>query len=1029
MTDFLTTGKPEWNELGRRVSESGTVLLKNDNNVLPLKDKSVAMFGRVQINSRGYKCGVNFADAFIESGIRLDEELLTVYRQWTEENPVITGGYVSYSVSSYPEMPLNEKIVGRAAEKTDTAIAVIGRTSCENCDMPTGKGGFMLSEGEEEMLRQICGKFGHVILLLNISCSVDLTFLYKYGNIDAVLFTGFLGKNSAYAVADILIGKINPSGKLPFTMARSYECYPSSGRFGQHEGGLVQDYEEDIFVGYRYFDTFSKADDVVFPFGYGLSYTDFSVGNAESRINGDAVEISADITNTGNVSGREVAEFFFSAPQLKGGAKLGKPFKELCGFAKTRELLPGESERVKISFPLEQMSSYDDTGVLGTKSVFVTEKGEYRFFVSQNGKTLISAGSYYQKETRITSRCHKIQTELPKRLLADGSFEVLPQRDFVPGRPTALSPISKTAIPVSDCSCSDIPIGNTLAALKAGQSVTYRLLPGICGRYILSAGDCRLNGLFAFSLDGLRLDCPESDSGVEITLPLSVCELKLTALGNIPEIKELCFEKITAETVIKPNGKSVVGAGDMYEGSFNINLENYAEKDGSTACCITNIIQKGMFAVYKLTVEQEGYYGVSFRYSYTGEPTDIGNVMALMLSNIVYPVGGAEIQKTCGPNSRNFTDSTAVNIFLPKGTVYFRIAACVGTRETPFPDISQISFQPSSDTHKAENISETMNTDMGFACETPIWEFKNVKPEGIQLKDVYLDPSKTDAFLEQLSNKELALLLSGDPKNAVIYGGVGCTSPIPERGVPPVQAVDSPMDLSFDSPWAPPRNPSTLVLTASFDKSLYEHYGDVMGDAANEFGVGYWLAPAINILRNPCGGRCRDYASEDPYLSGIYAKYVIDGVNKHGVAAVLKHFCANNTEFERLKSNSRVSERALREIYMKAFEIAVKNTDVAGIMTSYNSVNGRKVCVDRTLVTDIPREEWNWNGAFMTDWWNDTRHVDEIAAGHDIKMTNGDIDGVVRALENGELTREQAYTCARRVIGLLLKLKAVRDSF
>mgnify|MGYP004652738289 FL=1 len=1028
--NLLKKGKPEWHELSKTVSANGTVLLKNDNNVLPLSDKRISVFGRVQLNTMGHAGCANFSDAFISAGIAVNTELLSLYRKWTEEHPVITGGYVSFSASSYPEMPLSEETVKNAAIKTDTAVVILGRTSCENCDIPVAKGGFMLSDGEEEMFRLVCGSFRHVIVLLNISCAVELTFLDKYSNIDAVLFTGFMGENSACAVADILIGKINPSGKLPFTMARSYECYPSSGHFGQHEGGLIQDYEEDIFVGYRYFDTFSKENEAVFPFGYGLSYTDFSVSNAESRVKGDAVEISADITNIGNVPGREVAEFFFSAPQLKDGAKLGKPFKELCGFAKTRELLPGESEGVKISLPLEQMSSYDDTGVLGTKSVFVTEKGEYRFFVSQNGKTLTAAGAYYQNETRITRHCRGIETTLPKRLLANGEYEALPQPVFNSERPIAVSPNSQTVISAADYCRADIPL-HTLAELKRGESVTYRLLPGICGRYTLTAENCRLNRLFSFSLDGLELNNPtaDKDSGIEIILPLSVCELRLTALDDIPDISELRLTKVNVKTVIKPDEKNIVEAKDMYEGSFYINLENYTEDDGCTSCCITNIFLKGMYATYKLSVEKEGYYNISFRYSYTGETTDISEIMTVIIANVICPVGGVEIKKTCESGRRKFTDSDTVTVFLPKGTVYFQVASRAGSREIPFPDLSRITFSYSPNAAAEKGDSETENPDLGFESAAPIWQFNNITPKGIQLKDVYLDRTKTDAFLEQLSNEEIAMLLSGDSKNAVIYGGVGCTHPIAERGVPPVQTVDSPMDLSFGLPWSPPRNPSTLILTASFDKSLYEYYGDVMGDAANAFNVGFWLAPAVNILRNPCGGRCRDYSSEDPYLSGIYAKHVIDGVNKHGVAAILKHYCANNTEFERLKSNSRVSERALREIYMKAFEIAVKGTDVAGIMTSYNSVNDRKVCVDPTLITDIPRKEWNWEGAFMTDWWNDTVHAEEIAAGHDIKMTNGDIEGVAEALNTGRLSREQTYTCAKRVIRLLLKLKSVHNSF
>lgn len=161
--NLLKKGKPEWHELSKTVSANGTVLLKNDNNVLPLSDKRISVFGRVQLNTMGHAGCANFSDAFISAGIAVNTELLSLYRKWTEEHPVITGGYVSFSASSYPEMPLSEETVKNAAIKTDTAVVILGRTSCENCDIPVAKGGFMLSDGEEEMFRLVCGSFRHVI--------------------------------------------------------------------------------------------------------------------------------------------------------------------------------------------------------------------------------------------------------------------------------------------------------------------------------------------------------------------------------------------------------------------------------------------------------------------------------------------------------------------------------------------------------------------------------------------------------------------------------------------------------------------------------------------------------------------------------------------------------------------------------------------------------------------------------------------------------------------------------------------------
>lgn len=159
----------------------------------------------------------------------------------------------------------------------------------------------------------------------------------------------------------------------------------------------------------------------------------------------------------------------------------------------------------------------------------------------------------------------------------------------------------------------------------------------------------------------------------------------------------------------------------------------------------------------------------------------------------------------------------------------------------------------------------------------------------------------------------------------------------------------------------------------------------------------------------------------------MFAIEQIKAVQKHGVAAMMKHYCANNTEYERLKSNSRVSERALREIYMKGFELAVKEANPWAIMSSYNHVNGIKACESEELITDVPRNEWHWDGVFATDWWNDSNHVRELKAGHDLKMATGDIEGVTQALDSGELTREQVYVSAERVLNMLMKITSVKQ--
>ena len=212
----------------------------------------------------------------------------------------------------------------------------------------------------------------------------------------------------------------------------------------------------------------------------------------------------------------------------------------------------------------------------------------------------------------------------------------------------------------------------------------------------------------------------------------------------------------------------------------------------------------------------------------------------------------------------------------------------------------------------------------------------------------------------------------------------------------------------------------------SYNKELCEEFGEHFGDECRSYNVDYLLGPSINLLRSPMGGRNCSYYSEDPYLSGVTAAYVIRGVQSKGVATVLKHYAANSTEYERLKSNSRLSERAMRVLYIRGFEIAIKMANPMAIMSSYNHANDVKVCEDYTLITSIPRDEWGWDGVFFTDWWNDSSHVRELLAGHDLKMATGEIDRVTEALDDGTLSRETVEKCAARILRMLMKLARVQ---
>lgn len=198
--------------------------------------------------------------------------------------------------------------------------------------------------------------------------------------------------------------------------------------------------------------------------------------------------------------------------------------------------------------------------------------------------------------------------------------------------------------------------------------------------------------------------------------------------------------------------------------------------------------------------------------------------------------------------------------------------------------------------------------------------------------------------------------------------------------------------------------------------------GNAGAEEVKENNLAMWLTPGVNIHRNPQCGRNFEYFSEDPLLSGWIGAAIVRGIQKNGISACVKHFAANNKETNRKHSDSRVSERALREIYLKAFEIIVKTADPWAIMSSYNMINGHRASECKELLEGILREEWNYQGIVTSDWWTRGEHYKEILAGNDIKMPTGFPERVKKALDMGVISRKELARSAARILELILKL-------
>ena len=387
-------------ETSARAVSGGIVMLKNDG-ALPLKQGgTAAVFGRIQLHY--YKSGtgsggmvnvskvIGITDGLLDAGYKLDEQLLNAYREWDEQNPFDYGEGWGGEPWSQKEMPLTDELVGGAASRADAAIVIIGRTAGEEMDNKLEKGAFLLSDLEEDMLRRVTSAFDKTVVLLNTGGLIDMSFMDRYP-VSAVMYVWQGGMVGGAGTAAVLTGEVSPSGKLPDTIAYEISDYPSDKFFGS---GDMDCYGEDIYVGYRYFETFAK-DRVRFPFGFGMSYTSFDITASDFKLDGNKVTGSVNVKNTGSTPGREVVQIYCSAPQ----GKLGKPARVLCGFDKTRTLQPGESQTLSFEIPLESVASYDDSGVTGHKSAWILEQGGYVFYAGADVRSASEAYSLTLPET------------------------------------------------------------------------------------------------------------------------------------------------------------------------------------------------------------------------------------------------------------------------------------------------------------------------------------------------------------------------------------------------------------------------------------------------------------------------------------------------------------------------------------------------------------------------------------------------------------------------------------------------------
>ena len=450
------TGSAEHIALSRKAAGEGMVLVKNENETLPLaKGTKVALFGKGTIDYvkggggsgdvtvayiRNFYEGMKIKEA--KGEVSLFHELPEFYEKNVKEQ--YEAGAVP-GMTREPEVP--DELVQKAKAYTDTAIITICRFSGEGWDrkcqindegyelfedekkqieLSTSifeNGDFCLTNGEAAMVEKVKANFKNVIVVMNVGGMVDTSWFKDCKEIPAVLMAWQGGMEGGLAAADVVTGDVNPSGKLVDTYAATLEDYPSTENF--HKSVYYVDYNEDIYVGYRYFETIpGAAEKVNYPFGFGLSYTSFETEVLGAEEKDGKIVVKAAVTNTGKRAGKEVVQLYYGAPQ----GKLGKPAKELGAYRKTRLLQPGETQRVVLSFTVEDMASFDDLGKIA-KSAYVLEAGSYVFYVGNNVRDAKKLDFTYDlAETKVTAQYTSLAAphKLEKRLLADGTYEALP---------------------------------------------------------------------------------------------------------------------------------------------------------------------------------------------------------------------------------------------------------------------------------------------------------------------------------------------------------------------------------------------------------------------------------------------------------------------------------------------------------------------------------------------------------------------------------------------------------------------------
>ena len=702
------------------------------------------------------------------------------------------GSVLSTIDPSSVEQPLTAASVQPTVKATDTAVYVLARSSGEGADRKDAAGDYLLSATEANNLQLIGQTYTHVIVVLNTGGIIDTNFFNQINAaandpdggkpLDAMLLMSQAGEESGNALAEVLDGDVDPSGKLTDTWASQYSYYPASGTFGANDGNTTQEnYNEGVYVGYRYFDSFAKtlpADAVTYPFGYGLSYSDFQIDTQSVTADTKSTVVKVKVTNIGKATGKEVVQTYFSAPQTG----IDKPYQELAGYAKTDDLVPGASQVLTITYDTTQMSSYNTA-----KAAYVMDAGDYLIRVGDSSRNTHVAATVNLAAPLVTEQLSNELTD-----------------------PTPTAP----------------------------QVVGPELTSNPANFYVNPNDATDIAGAPKLSLDTTGFVTPNDASPYQQT----------NTVDSTSPYYALDGSKISSTTAyVDPNQTNWEGTGAPY-----------VAKTGETLQKVT-------------------------------------------------------------------TDPTTTLYDVAKGSKTIQ------------------QFVAGLSVTQLANIVEGATTPGSTLSATGAAGYTTAKYESLGIPGMTLSDGPAGLRLTQQINT-------------------------------------TPKTYQYETAW-----PIGTLLAQTWDRDLVQQVGNAIGKEMEEAGVTLWLAPGMNIHRDPLNGRNFEYYSEDPLVAGLTSAATTEGVQSNpGVGVTIKHFAANNQEANRNAVNETISERALREIYLKGFEISVKTAQPMAIMTSYNRINGVYSSANYDMVTNVLHGEWGFKGLVMSDWGGSHGALNSMYAGNDL---------------------------------------------